>query len=111
MARVEIGDIDFGRHIKYDLTKISREMFRLMMNNPKCDYATLEEMFTFKEMENYDPAEVCMAVDELTKKEDYNNLLLEIKKPYGKVYSVNKRRIPEMIFTYQPWGFHEMTGM
>ena len=111
MAKVEIGDIDFPRHQEYKLAKISHELFRLMMNNPKCDYATLEEMFTFKEMENYDPAEVCMAVDELTKKEKYNNLLLEIKKPYGKVYAVNKRRIPEMIFTYQPWGFHEMTGM
>ncbi|MBR6385345.1 MAG: hypothetical protein IKS03_04385 [Ruminococcus sp.] len=111
MARVEIGDIDFPRHQEYKLAKISRELFRLMMNNPKYDYATLEEMFAFEEMENYDPAEVCMAVDELTKKEKYNNLLLEIKKPYGKVYAVNKRRIPEMIFTYQPWGFHEMTGM
>ncbi|MCR5121949.1 MAG: hypothetical protein K6B74_05970 [Ruminococcus sp.] len=111
MAKVEIGDIDFPRHQEYKLAKISRELFRLMMNNSKCDFATLEEMFTFEEMENYDPAEVCMADDELTKKEDYNNLLLEIKKPYGKVYAVNKRRIPEMIFTYQPWGFHEMTGM
>ena len=111
MARVEIGDIDFGRHIKYDLTKISRELFRLMMNDPRRDYATLEEMFAFEEMENYEPEEVCKAVDELTSKEDYNNLLLEIVKPYGKVYAVNRRRIPEMMFTYQPWGFHEMTGM
>ena len=68
MAKVEIGDIDFPRHQEYKLAKISRELFRLMMNNPKYDYATLEEMFAFEEMENYDPAEICMAVDELTKK-------------------------------------------
>ena len=61
--------------------------------------------------QHYDPEEVSKAVDELTGKEDYNNLLIEIVKPYGKVYAVNKRRIPEMMFTYQPWGFHEMTGM
>ena len=45
MAKVEIGDIDFPRHQEYKLAKISRELFRLMLNNPKCDYATLEEMF------------------------------------------------------------------
>ena len=111
MTKVEIGEIDFGTRRKYDLMKISRELFRLMMNDPKCDYATLEEMFAFEEMQHYDPEEVCKAIDELTGKEDYNNLLLEIVKPYGKVYAVNKRRIPEMMFTYQPWGFHEMTGM
>lgn len=43
MAKVEIGEIDFGTRRKYDLMKISRELFRVMMNNPKCDYATLEE--------------------------------------------------------------------
>lgn len=42
-----------------------------------CDYATLEEMFAFEEMQNYDPEEICRAVYELTGKED---LLLEIKK-------------------------------
>ena len=75
-----------------------------------CDYASLEEMFGFEEMENYEPDEICRAVDELTGKEEYNNLLLEISKPYGKVYAVNKRRIPEMMFTYQPLGFNEMIG-
>ena len=111
MAKVEIGEIDFGAHRKYDLMKISRELFRLMMNNPKCDYASLEEMFGFEEMENYEPDEICRAVDELTGKEEYNNLLLEISKPYGKVYAVNKRRIPEMMFTYQPLGFNAMIGL
>ena len=108
MAKVEIGDIDFPRHQEYKLAKISCELFRLMLNNLKCDYATLEEMFAFEEMKNYDTAEVCMAVDELTKKEKFNNLLLEIKKPYGKVYAVNKRRIPEMVFTYQPEGTNKL---
>ena len=113
MTNVEIGEIDFGTRRKYDLMKISRELFRLMMNDPRCDYATLEEMFAFDAMQYYDPEEVCEAVDELTGKgkEEYNNLLLEIVRPYGKVYAVNKRRIPEMMFTYQPWGFREMTGM
>ena len=45
MAKVEIGEIDFGTRRKYDLTKISSELLRLMMNDPKRDYATLEEMF------------------------------------------------------------------
>ncbi len=111
MAKVEIGNIDFGTHRKYDLMKISRELFRLMLNNPKYDYASLEEIFAFEEMALYDPAEVCKAVDELTSKEEYNNLLLEIVKPYGKVYAVNKRRIPEMMFTYQPLGLNEMLGL
>lgn len=111
MAMVEVGSIDFGVHRKYDYKKISKELFRAMLSKPQCDYATLEEIFAFEEMENYNPAEVCMAVNELTKKEEYNNLLLEIKKPYGTVYAVNKRRIPKMMFTYQPWGFHEMTSM
>lgn len=111
MTKVEIGDIDFGTQRKYDLMKISRELFRLLMNDPRYDYATLEEMFAFEEMQNYDPAEVSKAVDELTGKEKYNNLLLEISKPYGKVYAVNKRRIPEMMFTYQPLGFNEMIGL
>ncbi len=111
MTKVEIGDIDFGTQRQYDLMKVSRELFRLMMNDPRCDYATLEEMFAFEEMQNYDPAEVSKAVDELTGKEEYNNLLLEIRKPYGKVYAVNKRRIPEMMFTYQPLGFNAMIGL
>ena len=32
MAKVEIGKIDFGTRRKYDLMKISRELFRLMIN-------------------------------------------------------------------------------
>ena len=82
MAKVEIGEIDFGAHRKYDLMKISRELFRLMMNNPKCDYASLGEMFGFEEMENYEPDEICRAVDELTGKEEYNNLLLRSCRHY-----------------------------
>jgi len=108
MARVEIGDIDFGRHIQYDLTKISRELFRLMMNESKYDYVTLEEIFTFREMKNYDPAEICTAIDELQKENEKNPLILEIARPYGKIYAVNKRRIPEMVFTYQPEGTNKL---
>ena len=51
MTKVEIGDIDFGTQRQYDLMKVSRELFRLMMNDPRCDYATLEEMFAFEEIE------------------------------------------------------------
>ena len=111
MVKVEIGEIDFGKQIKYDLMKISRELFRLMLNNPKYDYASLEEIFDIEEMKLYDPEEIIKAIDELTSKEDYNNLLLEISKPYGTVYAVNKRRIPEMMFTYQPLGLNEMIGL
>ena len=37
MAKVEIGKVDFGTRRKYDLMKISRELFRLMMNDPRCE--------------------------------------------------------------------------
>ena len=42
-----------------------------------------------------------------------DNIMLSVEQTTGNIYFSMVPHIdnPEMMFTYQPWGFHEMTGM
>lgn len=67
-----------------------------MMNKEEKDYSTVEEIARMNELSNYSYEEIRDAMFKLNQR----GFLLEVKKPYGCVYAVNKLRIPDMMFQY-----------
>ncbi|MBP1536004.1 MAG: hypothetical protein IK999_18075 [Ruminococcus sp.] len=68
----------------------------VMLNKSDRDYSTADELCQVKELARYSYEEIGAAVNELYRR----GFLLEVKKPYGYVYAVNKLRISNMEFVY-----------
>ena len=71
-------------------------VLHIMMNKKEKDYSTVEEIARIDELSNYSYEEIRDAMFKLNQR----GFLLEVKKPYGCVYAVNKLRIPDMMFQY-----------
>lgn len=71
-------------------------VLHIMMNKEEKDYSTVEEIAQMDELSNYSYEEIRDAMFKLNQR----GFLLEVKKPYGCVYAVNKLRIPDMMFQY-----------
>lgn len=68
----------------------------VMLNKSDKDYSTVDELIRVAELAQFSFAEIKDAVNELFRR----GFLLEVKKPYGYVYAVNKLRISNMEFVY-----------
>lgn len=71
-------------------------VLHIMMNKKEKDYSTVEEIARTDELSNYSYEEIRDAMFKLNQR----GFLLEVEKPYGCVYAVNKLRIPDMMFQY-----------
>ena len=71
-------------------------VLHIMMNNEDKDYSTVDEIARLDELTAYSYKEIREAMLNL----NHRGFLLEVKKPYGYVYAVNKLRIPNMMFDY-----------
>ena len=71
-------------------------VLHIMMNNEDKDYSTVDEIACLDELTSYSYEEIREAMLNLNRR----GFLLEVKKPYGYVYAVNKLRIPNMMFDY-----------
>ena len=71
-------------------------VLHIMMNNEDKDYSTVDEIARLDELTAYSYKEIREAMLNLNRR----GFLLEVKKPYGYVYAVNKLRIPNMMFDY-----------
>ena len=74
----------------------SDAVLTVMLNKSDKDYSTAEELNNVTELARFSYAEIREAVNELHRR----GFLLEVKKPYGFVYAVNKLRISNMEFVY-----------
>ena len=68
----------------------------VMLNKSDRDYSTADELSHFTELAQFSYEKIRDAVNELHRR----GFLLEVKKPYGYVYAVNKLRISNMEFVY-----------
>jgi len=68
----------------------------VMLNKSDRDYSTADELSQVTELAQFSYEEIGAAVNELYRR----GFLLEVKKPYGYVYAVNKLRISNMEFVY-----------
>ena len=68
----------------------------IMINKEEKDYSTGEEIARLVELSNYSYEKIRDAMFKLNQR----GFFLEVKKPYGCVYAVNKLRIPDMMFQY-----------
>jgi hypothetical protein len=73
-----------------------KDVLHIMMNKEEWDYSTINEIARMEELSVYSYEDICTAVHGLKNR----GFLLEVKKPYGYVYAVNKLRIPNMMFDY-----------
>ena len=71
-------------------------VLHIMMNRSDKDYSTVDEIAHTDELSEYSYDMLCDAVSELNRR----GFLLEVTKPYGCVYAVNKLRISNMQFVY-----------
>lgn len=72
------------------------DVLHIMMNDEESDYSTVDEIARLEELSAYSYEEIRDAMFKLKNR----GFLLEVKKPYGCVYAVNKLRIPNMMFQY-----------
>ena len=77
-------------------SEVQITVLQIMMNKEEIDYATVDELTKVNELSDYHYDKLRDAVYGLKKR----GFLLEVKKPYGCVYAVNKLRIPNMMFQY-----------
>lgn len=83
---------------KLGFSDAQTEVLNIMMNKEERDYSTVDEIAHMEELSDYSYEAICTAVYGLKNR----GFLLEVKKPYGYVYAVNKLRIPNMMFiTYK----------
>ena len=68
----------------------------VMLNYSDRDYSTVDELCQVMELARFSYEDIGAAVNELYRR----GFLLEVKKPYGYVYAVNKLRISNMEFVY-----------
>lgn len=68
----------------------------VMLNKSDRDYSTADELNHATELAQFSYEEIGDALNELHRR----GFLLEVKKPYGYVYAVNKLRISNMEFVY-----------
>ena len=68
----------------------------VMLNKSDRDYSTPDELNHATELTQFSYEEIRDALNELHRR----GFLLEVKKPYGYVYAVNKLRISNMEFVY-----------
>lgn len=74
----------------------SDAVLTVMLNKSDKDYSTAEELNTVAGLARFSYVEIREAVNELHRR----GFLLEVKKPHGFVYAVNKLRISNMEFVY-----------
>ncbi|WP_302350724.1 hypothetical protein [uncultured Ruminococcus sp.] len=67
-----------------------------MMNHEDTDYSTVDEVSRLDTLSAFSYEVIRDAMANLNRR----GFLLEVKKPYGIVYAVNKLRIPNMMFNY-----------
>lgn len=72
------------------------EVLTVMLNKSDKDYSTVDELSKDTELSLFSYEKIRDAVYELHRR----GFLLEVKKPYGYVYAVNKLRISNMEFVY-----------
>ena len=77
-------------------TRIMLAVLTVMLNKSDRDYSTADELSQVTELARFNHDEIKSAVNELYRR----GFLLEVKKPYGYVYAVNKLRISNMQFVY-----------
>ncbi|MCM1530631.1 MAG: hypothetical protein NC093_11650 [Alistipes sp.] len=82
--------------LNYQLSAVSEKLLTAMLNKTDKDYSMIDELFDIPELSEYTPDDVQNGVRELY----HRGFLLEVRKPYGCVYAVNKLRIPNMMFKY-----------
>ena len=68
----------------------------VMLNKVEKDYSTVDELCDHDKLSKFTRDEIKKAVTELCSKK----FLLEVEKPYGCVYAVNKLLIANMEFVY-----------
>jgi len=78
---------------KLGFSDAQTEVLNIMMNKEERDYSTVDEIAHMEELSDYSYEAICTAVYGLKNR-------VEVKKPYGYVYAVNKLRIPNMMFDY-----------
>ena len=67
-----------------------------MMNHEDTDYSTVDEVSRLDALAEFSFDTISDAMRNLNRR----GFLLEVKKPYGYVYAVNKLRIANMMFDY-----------
>lgn len=77
-------------------TEVQKAVFNAMLNHKENDYAGVDELAKVDSLSAYSREEIKFAVRYLTGR----GFLLEVKKPYGYVYAVNKLKIPNMMINY-----------
>lgn len=77
-------------------SEVQITVLQIMMNKEEIDYSTVDEITRLEELSAYSYEEIRDAMFKLKNR----GFLLEVKKPYGCVYVVNKLRIPNMMFQY-----------
>ncbi len=81
---------------RFGFTEVETIILHTMMNFEDTDYSTVDEMSKLDVLSEYPFEIVRKAMENLNNR----SFLLEVKKPYGIVYAVNKLRIPNMMFDY-----------
>lgn len=81
---------------KLGFSDAQTDVLNIMMNKEEWDYSAVDEIAHMEELSGYSYEAICTAVYGLKNR----GFLLEVKKPYGYVYAVNKLRIPNMMFDY-----------
>ena len=81
---------------KLGFSDVQTNVLHIMMNKEEWDYSTVDEIAHMDKLSVFSYEEICTAVYGLKNR----GFLLEVKKPYGYVYAVNKLRIPNMMFDY-----------
>lgn len=76
--------------------KACNAVLTVMLNQSNRDYSTFDELTGVTELSMFSHENISEAVYELHKR----GFLLEVEKPYGCVYAVNKLRISNMEFVY-----------
>lgn len=77
-------------------SEVQITVLQIMMNKEETDYSTVDELTKVNELSDYHYDKLRDAVYGLKNR----GFLLEVEKPYGCVYAVNKLRIPNMMFQY-----------
>lgn len=77
-------------------SKVEIDIMHTMMNYENNDYSTVDEVARVEYLSKYSYELIRHGIFNLKRR----GFLLEVKKPYGYVYAVNKKRIPNMMFKY-----------
>lgn len=83
--------------LNYGLSDPAKDILKIMLNDSTKDYSTVYELSRDNDLQKYDYEKILGSVLELNAR----GFLIEVRKPYGSVYAVNKLRISNMLFKYE----------